>query len=803
MTGEQNLDGFLSNYRIITETVEAYDITTERTYNVVNISLEQKKQKPKGYFTRGAIPYLCPTENNNAFVLGISGGITADHVNFLAGTTYLRNLGMEMFYDLNEVRDAEYGTVKYTPGQQNMYGAFKVLFDNYSVLSEYPVFYSITGGNDPYPVSSFSGITERGASAGCYTLVNFGGTITPFQLMFNASSLGISHNNGLPTGTGGNPLYFGLPIYQGVTAAIKSMYFTPNIHASLIRNITLLGLYGVTFVGYLANLNPYQQFIKFADDDFQDTQTNLVSRYLGSTGNPAWISELKRFAGSTALAYNSVGYELSKDFIDRFMQEIKLYPAKYGMGRNSYNIGHLYLPYATEILGWSALIPTPGVATDATGPYAPAGDYYVTRLAGLTVYPAPSGYTYSVGVSGWQTYRYATGLTTQYFNDYFMLGGPSAAASATYEASRILPVNILTYFQDTAAGLGPDGKTMDFLRSYYYDLYQETVKYGGYLYANVYPINFIPRFNPLIPVQNVGTYSALNTRARRDCTIHPDFGLTSNERKYNLKQSMAATIKAATRTWKLMLDNVQKYNYRIMPVIRGRSEDLDLTRGGSVPYTPTDFVQYIIEPLFSGDVPANGFIFVDDVHERLLNDFYYGNIGRSAAEYSVVITNRGVSGASIPTSFIRGLETYFFNLEELQDNMSYGSYLIDLGLTMANNNFNEYSTVLNSGRFSDYRVFESNTSPYGGNTQIPYGNTYEFRWYLVPLRSDCIMSTNQELRSRWLSSTNNNIDTAYRIMRDAYFELTKQQLAAAYAYFNSSNITTFVEYRATDKAIGR
>ena len=50
---------------------------------------------------------------------------------------------------------------------------------------------------------------------------------------------------------------------------------------------------------------------------------------------------------------------------------------------------------------------------------------------------------------------------------------------------------------------------------------------------------------------------------------------------------------------------------------------------------------------------------------------------------------------------------------------------------------------------------------------------------------------------------NNNITTAYQIMRDAYFELTKQQLADAYDYFDDSDITTFVEYRATDKAIGR
>ena len=303
--------------------------------------------------------------------------------------------------------------------------------------------------------------------------------------------------------------------------------------------------------------------------------------------------------------------------------------------------------------------------------------------------------------------------------------------------------------------------------------------------------------------RSVGSFSPKNTRARRDCTIHSDFGLSANERRYNLKQSMAATIKAATRTWKLILDNAGKANYRIMPIIRGRNEDLDLTRGGSVPYTPSDFVQYIIAPLFAGDVPANGFIFKDDVHERLLNDFYYGNIGRSAGEYTAVVTNGGISGASIPTSFIRGLETYFFDLERLQDSMSTPNYLVDLGLTLTTSNFSEYSTKFNSGRFSDYRVFESSTSATGGNTQIPYGNSNTFNWFLVPLKSDCIMRTDSGLYSRWTSQVNNNITTAYKIMRDAYFELTKQQLADAYDYFDDSDITTFVEYRATDKAIGR
>ena len=59
------------------------------------------------------------------------------------------------------------------------------------------------------------------------------------------------------------------------------------------------------------------------------------------------------------------------------------------------------------------------------------------------------------------------------------------------------------------------------------------------------------------------------------------------------------------------------------------------------------------------------------------------------------------------------------------------------------------------------------------------------------------------LKSRWISDANSGITAAYNILRDAYFELTKQQLQAAYDHFENNDITTFVEYRVTDKPIGR
>jgi hypothetical protein len=237
-------------------------------------------------------------------------------------------------------------------------------------------------------------------------------------------------------------------------------------------------------------------------------------------------------------------------------------------------------------------------------------------------------------------------------------------------------------------------------------------------------------------------------------------------------------------------------------VLQGRNEDYDLTRGGCVPYSPADFVEYLMAPLFTGDVPANGFIMNDDTHEKLLNGFYYGNIARGSGEYTKVVTNKGVSGSDPTTSFIRGLETYFFDLEKLQDSMSFRSYLADLGIT-ASIDLAEYMSNFNSGRFSDLRVFETNTGTTGGNSYIPYGNFGPFQWNLVPIRQSSILYTNDSLRDRWGSTANAGITTAYTILRDAYFELTKQQLQAAFDYFENDDITTFTEYRSTDKQIGR
>ena len=801
---ETNLNSYLNDYRILTSAAETVDLATDNILKIITITVEQKRKTPVAYFSRGLIPYFAPTEDINLFLLGITQsetGISFEYSNFYAGVTYLNKLGMEMFYDLNEVRDAEHGTIGYQANGTNMYGAFKPMFDRYQFLSQYPVFYSITGGNDPYAVSSFSGVTERGASSGCYTMVNFGGIITPFQLMANASTLGISNSNGLPTGTGGNPLYFALSAYTGLTASAKSLYFTPNIHTSLRRNLNLYKDKGITFAGLLSSFEPYYQFIKFADDAFLDSSTSLMTRYVGNTANPAWSVELLRYAGSTT-GTNKVGFQLANDFANRFLKEITQYPAVYNFSRNSYNIGQIGVPFVTEVLGWSALIPTPGTDTDATGPYAPVGNYYVTRLSELNLFPAPSGYTFGSGMSGWNSYHRARGQTSNHLGDYFMLGGSAQAASSTYAVAGLIPANILTFFTDTVAGLDPSGATMTYLDSYYNDIYAETLTYGGYRYANVFPINFIPKFNPLIPIQLTGSY-ATSKQSRRDCTIHRDFGSTATERLSNLKESMKYSIQSSLRMWKIMLDRVAKFDYRIMPIIRGRNEDYDLTRGGCVPYSPEDFVDYLIAPLFDGDVPANGFIMKDDINDLLLNTFYYGNIGRGSSEFTKVVTNGGISGSDPSTSFIRGLETYFFDLQRMQNQMSFSTHLADLGLTAAVSSHSQYMSNFNSGRLSDYRVFETNTGTTGGNTIIPYGKSGEFQWNLISPRADSILYTDSDLQMRWGSTANNNIGIAYTILKDAYFRLTKQQLEAAYQYFEDSDITTFVQYRSTDKAIGR
>ena len=795
---EQRLNYFLKDFRVLTTAEEGIDLATDKLYKIITLSLEQKRKTPKLYYSRGLIPYLSPLDDSNQYISGLTltgKGLTYEHVKFLSGITLMETFGMNMFFDMNEVVDNGFKTVS------SSYGAFKVLGEQSSLLVEYPYFYSLTGGNVPYVVSSFTGVTEKGSSAGTYTLVNFGGTKTPFQLMYSAASIGLTNSNGLPTGTGGNPLYFGLTEWTGITQAFRSMYHTPSLHIGLRRAINLFADRGITFEGIVANFNPHYQFIKYADDAFMDTQTAMFQTYVGSTQNPGWIAELIRFNGSTT-GNNKTAYQLAGNFNDRFFDEIQKYPLRYKFTRNDYDIGHYGIPFTTEILGWSALIPTPGVAIDATGPFASLGsNFYLNRVSGLTLFPPPAGYTYS-GSSGWNTYKKARAEDSSYYKDYFMLGGSLAAASVTYAASNIVPANILSYLTDTGAGVNVAGKTMNFLESYYYDIYAETLSYGGYRHMNFYPMYFVPKFNPYVPMPYIGSNTGNNT-ATRTCTIHQNLGGSTAERLFNLKNSISDSIHAALKAWKLLLDSYGKYEYRIMPAIRGRNEDHDLTRGGSVPYTPSDFVEYLVAPLFTGDVPANGFIMFDDVNERLLNDFYYGNISRGASEYTKVLTNKGVSGSDVPTSFIRGLETYFFDIDKIQSFMRFGSYFVDLGMTASAENYNEYRLNLNSGRFSDYRIFESNTSPFGGNTKIPYGFTGEFRWYEVPINRKSILFTDTDLSMRWISSTNNNISVAYEILRDAYFRLTEEQIKATLAYFDANDITTFVEYRSTDKQIGR
>lgn len=813
---EQRLNYFLNDYRIVTTSTDSVDQSTDNLIKTIILRVVQKRKTPKGYFTRGLIPYHSVLDDRNQFTSGMTlTGLSEENAAFLAGVTHFFGLTMEMLYDMGEVSDGEYGSIGYSVGNDNMYGAFKTLYEKAYLLELYPTFYTVSVGDNAFVLGNFNGNTARGVSLGCYTLVNFGGVITPFQLMMSAETAGISHTSGLPTGTAGNPLYYGLSAYTGFTSAFKNLYYNPVVHNMLRRNLNLYRDRGITFAGVLADFDPHYQFVKFADDAYLDSRFEQIASYIGSTSNPGWLGELLEYAGTTSGLYNLSGYQLANSFLDRFMEEIKRYPARYKMVRDEHKVGHVGVPYQTEVLGWSSKIPTPGTALDATGPFASVGQtLFLNRVAGLTLYPAPSAYNYlgptgatsfggSGGLSGWNSYHKSLTADSSYWNEYFMLGGSASAASATYSASALIPANILTLFTDTGAGLDPLGSTMNYLESYYNDLYSETLKYGGYRYATIFPINFIPRFNPLFPVQTNGSYSAKNYPSRRECTIHRDFGNNATERLYNLKQSMTSSIQTAMKAWKILLDERSKYNYRILPVIQGRNEDYDLTRGGSVPYAPDDFVEYLMQPLFTGDVPANGFIFKDDINERLLNDFYYGNISRGAGEYTKVVTNKGISGSDVPTSFIRGLETYFFDLEKLQDSMSFSSTLTDLGLPAAASNHGTYMSNLNSGRFSDYRVFETNTGITGGNTKIPYGNFGNFKWYLVPIRTGSILQTNTDLLSRWTSEANVGITNAYQILRDAYFELTKEQLAAAYEYFEDEEISTYVEYRSSDREIGR
>lgn len=819
-TAERNLDGFLSNYRITTTVTESTDIDTANTIKKIFISVQQSEVTPEILFSRSVIPYFAPTEDYNQFIVGLTGigeGLSYEHARFFAGLTYMKSLGHEVVYDDDQLRQAEYATIGYSINGTNMYGAFKTLHDNSNILLQYPQFYSITGGT-PYGITAFGGVTAIGASAGTYTLVNFGGIITPFQVLYHPSTIGLTHTNGLPTGTAGNPLYFGLSANMGLTQSIKSIYFTPDIHTSIRRNLAILSDRGITFSAIISSFEPYYQFIKNADNNFVDSQTNIISQYVGNSANPGWSVELIRSSGKTGNYTNIDGFNLYNNFVNRFLSEIKTYPKKYKI-TESLNIGQYYYPYTTSVFGWSSLIPTPGTATDATGPYASVGSsFYLNRISGITFYPPPSNYNYygtsgltafggSGGSTGWNSYHKALMGSSDYYPNYFMLGGATTAASNTYAASRLIPANILKLFVDNSGPRGPLGTTMNFLDSYYYDIYQEQLQYGAYRDMSVFAMDFTQRFNPYIPMQIKGSYQGSSTNnhtSRRDCTIHPDMGANTTERLFNLKNSIKDSIHSAIKMWKLLLDERGKFSYRIMPVVSGRSEDHDLTRGGSVPYRPEDFVEYIIKPMFDGDVPANGFIMKNDIDRLLLNAFYYGNIGRGADEYTRVVTNRGISGSDPTTSFVRGLETYFFDLQQLQHFLTFPTYLSeDLGLTAAASDYSSYHNNLRSGRFSDYRVFETNSGLTGGNTKIPYGFNGSFKWHLVPLNTESILYKNVSLRDRWTSTQNNTIKSAYVIMRDAYFELLKEQLSAVSEYFSENNVTTLTEYRSTDKSVGR
>jgi hypothetical protein len=815
-TAERNLDGFLNQYRILTTATESADLTTANTIKKIRITVEQKEITPEIFFSRSIIPYFAPTENRNSFIdsiTSVSDGLTYEHSRFFAGLTYLQSLGHEVLYDADQLREAEFCTIGYSTS----YGAFKPLYDNTNILLQYPQFYSITGSNQPIGITAFTGVTLKGSSAGTYTIVNFGGVLAPFQLLENPSVLGLTHSNGLPTATLDSPLYFGLSANTGLSASVRSIYFTPDIHFSTRRNFAILFDRGMTFSGIVSSFEPYYSFIKYSDNDFMDGQTAMISQYVGNSANPAWTTELIRSSGKTGNYINLDGFNLSKSFNERFFNEFKTYPKRYkSIPSVGVNLGQYSYPYTTSVFGWVPSIPTPGIARDGTGPFGSSGaSYFLNRITGITFYPPPSTYNYlgssgaasfggSGGSSGWNTYHKSVLANSSFYNEYFMLGGATSttAASNTYQASRLLPANILKLFVDNSGPRGPLGTTMNFLDSYYYDIYQEQLQYGGYNDMNFFVMDFVPRFNPFIPVQIKGS-TPRNFASRRDCTIHQDMGGNTAERLFNLKESMKATIHSSLKMWKLLLDERGKFNYRIVPLVSGRNEDYDLTRGGSVPYRPEDFVEYLIKPMFDGDVSANGFVLKNDIDQLLLNGFYLGNIARGSAEYTKVVTGRGISGTDPTTAFIRGLETYFFDLQQLQSMLTFSENLEDLGITAAATDHSNYFNTFRSGRFSDYRVYETHTGITGSNTKIPYGFNGTFRWYQVPLNRESIMYKNASLQGRWISPSNDNITSAYKIIRDAYFELSKEQLAAAMKYFADNNITTLAEYRLTDRPIGR
>ena len=805
---ERTLDGFLQNYRIISTAVEAVDSDTQNLLKTIFIRLEQKEQTPSIICTRGIIPFVAPSEDRNLYLSGITlrdDGISLEYSNFYAGVTYLRSKGIGIAFNDEIVNDGDYRTIGYRTDQSNMYGAFKKFYDSAKFLQEYPVFYTIDGSGDPLGITAWTENSVTGGNSGAYTIVNFSGVKTPFQLMRSAEEVGISHSNGLPIGNTGSPLFYGLETYVGITNALESFYYTPDVHTALRRSLNLYLSWGVTFNNILANFDAHSTFVKFADDEFVDGYTGIISQYIGSSASPGWNSELIQLTGTASGMLNLNGFNLANTFLNKFYSEIKKFPRKYKFEPNAQSIGHLSFPYTTETMAWSAQIPIPGTATDATGPYAfTDANLYLNRLAGLTLYPPPNAYNY-LGTSGgsgeggtanWNLLADAIAGGSGYHSEY-LLHGFSLSAAATGQSSSVFPINVLKFFNDTSGPLGPNSVRLNFLDSYYHDLYQESLKYGGYRDMNIYGIHFMPKFNPFVPEDDTPT---------RRCTIHPNFGATASERLFNLEESMKESIQSAMKMWKFNLDNYGKFFYRIMPVISPRNMDDDVTRGGSVPFAPQDFVDYIIAPLFpsgAGVVPANGFILHDDINERLINDFFYGNFARGSAEYTNIVTNAGASG-SPSTSFIRGLETYFFDLEELRTAVRFPFFFTEAtGLTAAAAHIPDYINYFDSGRFSDFRVFETNTGMSGGNTKIPYGFAGEFFWYLIPINDRSILWEELSLRERWVSTTNNNIFSAYSIIRDAYFLLIKRQLEAALKYFADNKITTLVEYRDTDKFVGR
>ena len=157
--------------------------------------------------------------------------------------------------------------------------------------------------------------------------------------MFSPATLGLTHANNLPTGTLDSPLYFGLSASNGITQSVKSMYFTPDIFFSSRRNLALLLDRGITFSGILTSFEPHYQFIKYSDNDYADTGTNIISQYAGNSANPGWNVELVRSSGKTGSYINLDGFNLVKNFNERFFSELKTYPKRYRTTATDLNAG--------------------------------------------------------------------------------------------------------------------------------------------------------------------------------------------------------------------------------------------------------------------------------------------------------------------------------------------------------------------------------------------------------------------------------------------------------------------------------